>query len=71
MNREKWIQENNVYETVMGIIREAYNAGYLEGKRDGSPILNHKQGGKNDDDSVNSNDFRFGCDNFYIDGTSI
>ena len=40
MQREKWIEQNNVYNIVMGIVREAYNAGYLEGKRDGSPIFN-------------------------------
>ena len=38
MQREKWLLDNKVLDVIMGIVREAYNTGYLEGKRDGSPI---------------------------------
>ena len=40
MQREQWIQENKVYETIMGIVRSAYNAGYLEGKNDRPETVN-------------------------------
>ena len=40
MQREKWLLDNKVLDVIMGIVREAYNTGYLEGKRDRPETVN-------------------------------
>ena len=37
LHREKWINENRVNETILAVIREAYNTGFLCGQ-DNPPI---------------------------------